>query len=147
MRKYLPFIFLAVLVMVLIPYPASAVETTLVAGRHIEIGTVSAVADGAELVVTYTITEPGWCIGLTHLYVGDTPPVKGAPGRFPYHADAGCAQSFEYRVPLASGAPYVAAHAEVDRINGKGETAWGTGTDRLRGGWGTYFRVIVSVPE
>jgi hypothetical protein len=133
--------------MIVLPVTATAETTDLVAGRNMTIGTVTATPDGGDLVVTYTVTEPGWCIGLTHLYVGATPPEKGAPGRFPYQGDAGCSQSFEYRVPLTSFAPYVAAHAEVEQIGGKGETAWGTGTERLRGGWGTYFRVIVSVPE
>ena len=147
MKNYLPLLCIALVAMVITPYAASADEVALVAGRHFEIGTVSVTADGAEVVVRYEITEPDWCLGLTHLYVDAAPPIKGAPGRFPFQGEAGCAQSFEYRVPLTNLAPFVAAHAEVSRTNGKGETAWGVGTDRLRGGWGTYFRVIFSVPE
>ena len=148
MKKSIAIFFAALALGFLLPSTATADTTDLVAGRHILVGTVSVTADGGDVVVRYEITEPGWCIGLTHLYLGTEPPVKGAPGRFPYQADAGCAQSFEYRVPLNAPALYVAAHAEVARTGGgKGETAWGAGTDRLRGGWGTYFQVIFSVPE
>ena len=148
MKLYMSALLATLALVFLAPTQVAAETTDLVAGRNITIGTVSVNADGGDVVVAYQITEPGWCIGLTHLYLGDTPPVKGAPGQFPYQADAGCAQSFEYRVPLTASFLYVAAHAEVERTDGgKGETAWGTGTDRLRGGWGTYFQVIFSVPE
>lgn len=85
----------------------------LYAGQHTEVGVVDLYINGDTTTVDYTITTPGWCLNLTHLYVGTTEPEKIAPGQFPYaHADLGCTQFDSYEVPT-SQCGYVAAHAEV----------------------------------
>lgn len=85
----------------------------LYAGQHTEVGVVDLYINGDTTTVDYTITTPGWCLNMTHLYVGITEPKKIAPGQFPYaHTDLGCTQFDSYEVPT-SQCGFVAAHAEV----------------------------------
>ena len=103
-------------------------STPLVAGQNETVGTVTTHVDGGDLVVTYTITEPEWCISEWHLDVGLS---KGdllngkkkspAPGTFPYGQEEDCALTVTQRVALSSidgytsGATvYIAAHAVVN---------------------------------
>ena len=92
----------------------------LIAGQTEEIGIVQLYGDDNDRVrVDYTITEPGWCLNDTHLYVGENPPASAAPGSFPFkHEGLGCTQfdSFFYSyddMPLISSCGYVAAHGVV----------------------------------
>jgi len=85
----------------------------LYAGQNQLVGMVNTTYSGGNLVVDFQMTESGWCLGKTHLYVGEEAPKKSAPGSFPYsHENLGCAQSDSFVVPTNSCA-YVAAHAEV----------------------------------
>lgn len=85
----------------------------LYAGQHTEVGVVDIFINDNTTRVDYTITEPGWCLNATHLYVGTTEPKKIAPGQFPYaHTNLGCTQFDSYNVPTGQ-CGYIAAHAEV----------------------------------
>jgi hypothetical protein len=92
----------------------------LMAGQHIEVGSVTVSDDGINLTVEYNIDVDGWYILKTHMYADVKKPKKGAPGRFPFHSGAIHDTSFTFTVPLedlgvASGDElYVAAHAEVN---------------------------------
>ncbi len=103
--------------------PTTAQTSTtadLIAGQHILVGTFSATINGPDGLFEYRITQPGWCLGVTHLYLAQTPPIKAAPGRFPFHGEDGCTQSYTFEVPLgslASSGFYLAAHAEVHRTS------------------------------
>jgi hypothetical protein len=83
-----------------------AVETyTLWAGQNIEVGYVEVENDGSDLSVKYIITEPGWIITETHLYVGKNAPPTSSPGQFPYDDfDAVYLDDTEvdYLIPLVS---------------------------------------------
>ena len=59
--------------------------TNLCAGQDIDIGNTIVTNDGTTLFVTYEITEPGWLITKTHLYVGKNIPPTSSPGQFPYN--------------------------------------------------------------
>ncbi len=98
----------------------------LMAGQHTEVGSVTVSNDGSHVTVSYTISEAGWCLTETHLYLGKDAPSKAAPGQFPYsHSDLGCAASDSYSVALSeleavSGDEVnVAAHAVVQQSKGK----------------------------
>ena len=102
---------------------------TFWAGQHTNAGSVSVSNDADTLYVTFQTTG-GWTMGLTHLYVGLTPPPSYAPGSFPNQTTHNPAvTSYTYEIPLADiGASagdtvYVAAHAEVHN-GGQNETAW-----------------------
>jgi hypothetical protein len=91
----------------------------LYAGQHTPVGIVElSVNPNDQIQVDYTITEPGWCLNTTHLYVGLEEPAKIAPGQFPYaHEGLGCTQVDSYFYPWedipTSECGYVAAHAVV----------------------------------
>lgn len=115
--------------------------TPLIAGQHIEVGTVTVKDDGEQVCVTYELSgealEDGWLIYETHLYVGaddDFPltrrnprlggPYKAnpIPGRFPYGDDGlDGVESWTFCVSLEElGAEtgqclYIAAHAVIER--------------------------------
>ena len=65
---------------------SSAEVVTLLADQTVEVGTLTVVVVGDNLEVTYEITDPGWELLETHLYVGKTDPkdLTSAPGQFPY---------------------------------------------------------------
>lgn len=123
----------------------------LVAGKTINMGTVTFAIDGEDLVVTYS-TAGGWELTETHLYLGATPPTKGNPGKFPYkHEDLGAVTSDQYVIPLADlgvgcgDTLYMAAHAVVQKWTGEcwwEETGWAgyscPTAVPFRKGWGVY---------
>jgi len=114
-------------------------ETTLFAGQHIDVGTVSVwnginEALGVEcLYVKYEITLAGWCLIETHLAVATSldgiPQTKKGnpiPGQFPYkHEDLDFATDDEYIIPLSEideeveceDIFYIAAQASLQNLN------------------------------
>jgi len=119
---------------------SSANGVTLWAGQDINVGNLTVVVDGTDLVVTYDITGSGWELLETHLYVGYTNPelyLNSAPGQFPYseeHDPAVLTVTYTYTIPISmidsyklkggkkwvvddvagpDGLIYIAAHAEV----------------------------------
>ncbi len=138
----------------------------LMAGQHIDAGTVTASSDGQFLTVTYQ-TSGGWVITETHLAVATSPadiPQKNGnpiPGKFPYKAEHSPPVT-EYTLlidledigwPPPPGDPgdpammlCVAAHAVVVQLDADGEvveeeTAWAAGEDFPGKNWATYFFV------
>ena len=131
---------------------AGAQETDLIAAQNMTVGTFSITNDATTATATYQITEPGWCIVVTHFYADIEPPQKAAPGRFPFKARHPCVQTVQYTVPLTgafSGGFYAAAHAEVvivDEETGRitqNETAWAFGPSPMPTGWGWYFTFVL----
>lgn len=113
-------ITLTLVIMITPATAAGPLVVDLIAGQDTNVGTVTVNDDGTNLTVTYEITEPGYCMDKTHLYVGTAAPNKAAPGKFPYsHTGLSCATMDSYTIPLSdfgvgSGEDlYVAAHADV----------------------------------
>ena len=144
MRK---FIVLSIILLMLAGFAitSSATPLALLAGKNINVGTLNVEVVGVNLVVTYTITAPGWVLGDTHLYVGTVVPTKSAPGQFPYGPDD--AVGGVYTIPLdgfSGEILYIAAHAEVTYLcESREETAWAgwCNSERIRPdkNWATYF--------
>ena len=143
MRK---FIVLSIILLMLAGFAitSSATDMTLalLAGKNINVGTLTAEIVGTNLVVTYEVNAP-WVLGETHLYEGTEVPTKSAPGQFPYGPED--AVDGVYTIPLAGfGAAtlYIAAHAEVTNPTEE-ETAWAgwCNSQRIRPdkNWATYF--------
>ena len=118
----------------------SATKTvTLYADQDIAVGEVLATRIGNTLYVTFTITEPGWVITMTHLAVVDDPadfPMtkQGNPkvGQFQYslpHYPAVTSYAYPPIDVSGLGDPlYIAAHANVEQpIEGCWETVWQIG--------------------
>ena len=136
---------------------SSAMEVTLWAGQNIEVGYLTVAVVGDNLEVTYTITDPEWKLGETHLYVEDLVPTKSAPGRFPYGPED-VVEEGKYVIDLDgfTGTLYIAAQAEIGMIDEYGEpvldeydeqieeTVWADGT-QIRSGknWAMYFEFVV----
>lgn len=142
----------------------------LYAGQTIYAGTVSAQIVGDFLEVTYNTTG-GWELNEAHLWIGDDiahmPQTRqGSPkiGNFPYHASYDPSftpgdTSYTVRIslnvigfscPSADTTYYVAAHAELQKVDGSGavtqtETGWADG-DRFaeKGMWGTLFDITMT---
>lgn len=100
------------------------VTVDLLAGQDIDVGTVTAQADGDVLTVTYDTSGTDWQLLATHLHVADT--VDGLPtnnpgnpqvGHFDYSGEPAPApdDTAVYTVDIEgmSGDIYIAAHAEV----------------------------------
>lgn len=105
-------------------------KTALMAGQNIHVGTVSVWTDGGYLWVKFDTTISNWEMDETHVYVDADPPLKMAPGKFPYKHDP-VSQSTEdlYQIPLSWNAGEkvcIAAHA----AGTDDETAWSNGTSR-----------------
>lgn len=96
---------------------AQASTRTLFAGKNQPIGEVETYYMGNQLVVTAQVTEVGWCLGSSHLYVGTDKPAKSAPGQFPYYHDLGCSLSDTYMIDVNEEDHYVAYHAESKQSN------------------------------
>ena len=79
------FIVLSIVLLMLAGFAitSSADVVNLKADQIINVGTLTVVVVGTDLVVTYAITTAPWELGDTHLYVGLVKPPKSAPGRFP----------------------------------------------------------------
>lgn len=86
------------------------------AGQHTQVGEVTVSTDGDGNVVVAIELDPGneWCLFLTHVYVGEDPPAKGAPGQFPYSEPVTDCKSQTYVIdPGDAEEVYVAVHADV----------------------------------
>ncbi|MFC1864809.1 hypothetical protein ACFLYG_03170 [Chloroflexota bacterium] len=107
---------------------ASNLEMPLVAGQNRLVGMVSLWNDAHYLYVEYDTTASGWGMDETHLYVGEDPPIKMAPGKFPYkHSNLGGATTDNYKIALDEiGMLCIAVHAAGDDR----ETAWAQGVAR-----------------
>ena len=128
----------------------------LLAGQHIDVGTVTVENDGVELCVRYE-TSGDWTLVETHLDIrvtpGDIPQTKqGNPkvGKFAYkHERLGGVTVDEYCFLLddlgytAGTDLFIAAHAVVERVvDGspvQGETAWGEGPQFPGNNWAMYL--------
>ena len=124
----------------------------LIAGQHINVGTVTVSNDEENLYVTYE-TSGDWYLTETHVYVGDEAdiPYNGAGnprfGHFPYSESHNNLTSYTYSISLEGldDCFAVVTHGVVDKIvNGdvveRGETAFGCGDKEFPGRrWGCYF--------
>ncbi len=144
---------------------SSAEVVTLFADQDVDVGTLTVVVDGTDLVVTYDITDSGWELLETHLYVGTAVPDKSAPGRFPHGPDdvdvATAGQYIRvYTIDLGTftGTLYIAAHAEIGMVDEFDnpvldedleqieETAWADGIQIRTGkNWAMYFEFQLPV--
>lgn len=130
---------------------------TLVAGQHIDVGTVCATIVGDNLRFTYTTTG-GWLLRETHLWVGTSAPTENIPpGSCPYKDEfATPIDTFSYDVPLTTfgffpdaecvpATAYAMAHAAVglyvDGNMTQEETAYGQGPGIPGGNWAMYFTI------
>ena len=108
------FIVLSIVLLMLAGFAitSSADVVTLFADQDVDVGTLTVVVDGTDLVVTYDIpddpvlTYPEWELLETHLYVGWTNPeeLTSAPGQFPYcveHDSEDPTFTFIYIIPIA----------------------------------------------
>ncbi len=124
--------------------------TTLFAGQHIDVGTVTVSNDEINLFITYNVIG-NWWLTETHLYVGseENLPLNGGGnpiiGHFPYHGDHGQTQNYTFTIPLDNleSCFVIASHAVVvKKENGKvtsSETAFGFGENTFSGSrWGWY---------
>ena len=117
MRK---FIVISIVLLMLAGFAimSSAMEVDLWAGQNINVGNLNVKVDGTDLVVTYTITEPGWELIETHLYVGKTNPkvdLNSAPGQFPYS---------EEHDPAVLTVTYIIPISGIDSYSLKGGKKW-----------------------
>ena len=95
----------------------------LIAGQHYDVGDVyfEAYYDAIEMMwflkVTYQTTGD-WYLTEYHVYVGDEPPAKSAPGQFPYGGELDPTLDLQEFVvdgiPFPGGCQIVAAHAVVE---------------------------------
>jgi hypothetical protein len=141
--------------------------TPLIAGQNYEAGRVDVEMvneDGTNYVYISYITNSNWVIKLTHLYAGDKDGIpetkKGNPKpgvfekKMDYEANVISDFEVEYKIPAAAFEEcfYIAAHAEVIRIDDKGneiqrETAWGQGEEFEGNSWAMYFSFCKSACE
>lgn len=139
--------------------------TPLMAGQHIEAGTVCVSNDEDFLYITYD-TIDDWELAEAHAWVGadlaDMPQTNsGQPkiGNFPYNSGEISATSHTFAVPLDTLGDdlcdqtfHVAAHAAVIKPGAEGEepvaaeTAWGQGPGLLSdgGSWAMSFSFTVT---
>ena len=137
---------------ILLAHAAGAAEpqiVPLIAGQHIDVGSVSVNNTESNLIVTYQTTGD-WVITETHLdvatsYNGLSTTKKGnpRPGKFRYKTDHPVpVNTVTYTIDAtqwAEGTPlYIAAHAVVVSPAGD-ETAWAGGLDFPGANWATYF--------
>ena len=133
------------------------VETVLLAGQNIPVGTVVVENDEQYLYVTYQ-TDGEWLITETHLDVATQPEdlkqtSKGnaVPGRFAHKSehDPGVA-TVRHTIDLTawpSGTQlYLAAHCVVVSASSS-ETAWAEGMDFPGNNWAMYFSYEVQSCE
>lgn len=132
-------------------YKYSTMTVPLMAGQHIDVGTVTyVITDDAYFEATYTITG-GWNMSESHLYAGDydampvNKPGKPKIGHFPFSEDHNPAvTTYTYSVPVADLPPgntgfVCAAHCVVNNPNGGNETGWAAGNRTFSDkGWSMY---------
>ena len=122
--------------------------STLFAGQHINIGTVTVFNDEVNLYVSYNL-KGNWWLNETHLYVGSENKIPynngGNPkiGHFPYHGDHGVVKNYIFTIPLENieECIVVISHAEVIQKNNNeivgSESAFGYGENEFPGNrWG-----------
>lgn len=132
----------------------------LVAGQHIDVGTVCTTVVGDALRFTYHTTN-GWLLHEAHLWVGLTAPTDNIPpGQCPYVDDTMTpVDTFSFDVPLAvfgfdptlecvPTTAYAMAHAAVLHytngcLDGE-ETAYGQGPAMPGDNWAMYFTVSLT---
>lgn len=134
-------------------------STPLIAGQNYIAGRVDVEIvdeDGIDYVYITYITNSEWVIKLTHLYAGDRDGIpetkKGNPKpgvfekRMDYEANIISDFEVEYKIAADAFEPcfYIAAHAEVVKIDDKGaeiqrETGWGQGVGFEGDSWAMYF--------
>ena len=168
MKRFFSLLAILVLLAAFIPTVVSAhtadgeTVVDLIAGRHIDVGSVKVWNDTDNLYVKY-MTNTNWCLDETHLQVAssldDIPQANGnpIPGQFEYQNTENCVHKFTYTIPLKGDSCdlYIAAHAVVQKVKSgyysdyKGhdysstETAWGDGFDFPGKNWATYFTYSV----
>ncbi len=128
-------------------------STKLMAGQNLKVGEISITVDRAEyFIVTYTITEPGYCLKETHLSVvnqyADFPVNQsGSPvvGDFEYSENHTCSDEVSYTIPMAKGY-VIAAHAVVKGQSSSSETAWAEGCNFAGDNWAMYFNAANLIP-
>jgi hypothetical protein len=125
----------------------------LMAGQHIDVGTVTVTNTETEILVTYQ-TSGDWMIKETHLdvelvYSGLDTTKKGnpIPGKFTYKTKhntpvAEVSYTIENFGWSVDSELYIAAHAVVTSSQGT-ETAWGQGMQFPGNNWGMYFNYTV----
>ena len=123
--------------------------TDLIAGQHNVVGNVTFAVIGTKLRVTYQTDSSDLVMTEAHLYVGNGPPRKSAPGQFPYHwpGDSGDSPSSTvvFEVDYPGGCQTIAAHAVVeDRSVPISYT--GIGLDELPGALPTMVDMCVKLP-
>ncbi|MDN3654251.1 hypothetical protein QWZ08_01360 [Ferruginibacter paludis] len=140
-----------------------ATTVSLIAGQHIDAGTISVSNDNDFIYVTYT-TANGYLLTQTHLYVGDCEGIpvnkKGnpVPGQFPYKGTQNYTTTFTCKVPVTAiglgQCGCIAAHAVVVKLDAAGrvtdaQTAWGAGSEisTTAGNWGTKMNYCTCVAE
>jgi hypothetical protein len=132
------------------PTVLQTVNTYLVAGQTIPVGSVQISQDPATCVATVTLkTNYPWCLTEAHLATGDTlgdiPQTKKGnpiPGQFADSAYPACEGEVVFE--NVTGGSLFAVHAVVyDTVNGTDETAWGAGSAFPGKNWATY----VQLPE
>jgi hypothetical protein len=176
MKKFLIILLAIPILLATLATPVFADETVfstdLNVGRKaaIDVGDfiVTLGEDNGDTTITFTylIDEENtdWRLDETHLYIGNEPPTKSAPGRFPYKSEnLGGALSNEYTFYLddiygGEGTLYVAAHAGLvmeigqDPVTGDPiyayETTWAQGDYPIGKGanWATYFELLDLTP-
>ncbi|HBR52823.1 MAG TPA: hypothetical protein DEA82_01015 [Flavobacteriaceae bacterium] len=132
--------------------PIVAGSTELIAGQHIDVGTVTVSTTLTEGVVTYE-TSGDWVLIETHLYVGSIENLpstgSGNPkiGHFPLdgeHDNDTTTVSYTIGAIAAGTCEYVFAHAVVQNtVTGQEETAWANGLEAAGNNWAMYFEVCV----
>lgn len=159
MRKYVSLAAVALLVLSIVPQLGFSTlcddcwcgcepfVTDLIAGQSIDVGTVIVWCMDGSLHVMY-VTDDGWLLLATHLYVGTDPPSDDDPKLFPYkHEDLGGVTTDKYEIPLSGlglsergfgiycipcrKTLYIAAHAVVYEVVGEGccPPQWATNVD------------------
>jgi len=128
------------------------------AGRNINIGTVSVVNDDLDLIITME-TIDDWFIGETHIHVVNDPaefPMTKKGNPIPGHFELKdthdpMVQTFDVHYALDDLVPgdevFIAAHAEVFLMEGEEviqeESSWAAGIDFPGRNWATYFSYTV----
>ena len=138
----------------------ACLSTPLIAGQNYTAGRIDVEMvneEGIDYVYISYITNSDWVIKLTHLYAGDRDGIpetkKGNPRpgvfekRMDYEANVISDFEVEYKIPAEAFEPcfYIAAHAEVSKIDLKGnviqrETGWGQGEGFEGNSWAMYFQ-------
>jgi hypothetical protein len=128
-------------------------EFSLLAGQHINVGTVQVKNDETNVYITTSTVGSDWYMRGTHLIVGTTPATIGAgktpsPGKFPYKTAYNSALQVVTYTFAKADLPtsfYFAFHAEMVRINENNglilqtESAWANGQKFVsKGSWATF---------